>query len=1226
MRFDRLKIPSFGPFTDFSYNFKAKGGRDLHIFHGNNEAGKSSLLRAISNLLYGIESRSKEDFVHSYAQLRIVADLSRNNGESLSVVRRKNPANKSLVNSQGEVIADAYWQAFLGHIDKARFHSLFGLGAVELQQGNDVLLSTGGEVDAALAVASSGGTHLSEAIAAMEERAALHFKPRGKTTIRNLQDEIKALNARLKTETTRPVEWHDLQQSLAKCQAELDQIDNTLLNLDRQLSRNDRLQRGLEVINDLRDRNNEKNALNLPVSVPRGTALRVNDLITRRSQKVAEHERITASVNQLQQQISATLVQKTLTRLEPDINHVLQHEKVYKSDLAEVGRLQSATNTRKNDLLLSAKAFGLNARNTDELETLRYQSQQLTACLDSSDKFAVESALLEQNILDISSTRKRLAEIDAPDLKQAATPADKLKIQPDQGSKALQNQSDLKRIRYRYDELIGQQAKLQNLVSLQQKIDDYANEVALGLLPLNLNESASANDLSSLKIPFEKTIRDYEKQFSEQTTAISQLQGQLQDLTDESTGIQLDIDSTRENADLPDIKTLQQSRHQRDTLYKDLKAGDVSVDQDYRLSVERSDALADRLIASAESVVRLQQKQLQLSQVSARQKTLQAELEKRSENIASCNRAWLAEWELPADSVRTPAEMYEWREHWEKVCNLQLSLARAKTEYDSDHSAVVATIRKLRELLPPLNDLSGTSDTDLASNDLASLAETASLVREQVNDSLRAVDERSGASAKSDELKARYSKELEEQQQEYTTLKLRAQLALSQLVSSYSAVDIVVNPELDPRYLVPESGSGGSVRATGELPLQPGLAVLSARDHLQSRMDLVALYDQYLQSSSALEEKDRSVQKFATEVEAVSREMGLDGSIEGVVSELAKRLKVNQENTVRLDSLRQQLASEETALLQAATDRKHTEKEYKELLLALGFDESTDLLSLIPTIEKFEELDQEIDATRRSLATHAGNQTTEEFIVEAGERDPDELSADKPAMEQERTTLAQRRDELIEQRTGYNAKLLALEENSGDAADTLQLLNQAEASQQQFAVEFITLKLAAKVLKSSVEDYREANRGPLFEEASTLFRRLTGDSFLRINLDYSSDNKILIKGQRADGENLDVEQMSDGTRDQLYLAMRLSALKLHLANNQPMPLVVDDLLITFDDARTAAALEVLAEIATKTQVLVFTHHESVMNIGVERYDAQGTSFNNLNAAKAHPEPERSIVQ
>ena len=906
---------------------------------------------------------------------------------------------------------------------------------------------------------------------------------------------------------------------------------------------------------------------------------------------------------------------------------MVQHEKVYKSDFAEVERLDNATTIRKNELLLSGKSFGLSGEDIDELETLRYQDQQLTACMDAADKFAVESALLEQNISNITSTRKRLAEIDTTDSLTGTVTAHDVETPAKKGGKALHNDSSLKRIRYRLDELIGHQSKLANLRGLQRQIDGYESEIALAIKPLNLvaDNSSADTDISALKIPFEKTIRDYETQWSEQSKAIKQIQEQQEDLIDEATQIQLGIDSTRENADLPDTATLRHNRQQRDMLYENLKAGDVISDQNYRLSVQRSDELADRLIASAESVVMLQQKQLELNRVDARKKTLQEDLEEHSEILGSSRKAWLKEWGLPSDAVRTPAEMLEWREQWEKVCSLQSSQAKARAELHSDRSTVIATIKQLRELLPTLKGLSGSADLELESADLASLAETASLVREEVSDSLREVDERSGASANSDKLKARYSEELEKQQQEYSSLKSRTLSALSQLVSNYSAVGIDVNPALDTRYLISEPGSKAAADVTSRASGASGLTVFSAREHLQARMDLVALYDQFLQSGSELEEKRKSVQKFTAEVEKISIEMGIKGSVEAAVFELGKSLNVNQKNTVLLDSLHEQLTSLESSLLHTTTERNNAEHEYLQLLEALGLDESTDLLTLVPTIERYEELEKHIEATRRSLATHAGSQTTEEFIAEVGERDLDELRAEKTSLEQQRSAVAQQRDELIEQRTRLNAELRAMDENTGEAADTQQRLNQAEATQQRFAVEYITLKLAAKVLRSSVEDYREANRGPLFDEASVLFRRLTGDSFLRINLDYSAENRILIKGQRADGKNLGVEQMSDGTRDQLYLAMRLSALKLHLGNNEPMPLVVDDLLITFDDTRTASALEVLAEIATQTQVLIFTHHERVMKIGVERFDAEGSSFNNLFIKKPQPVTEKSAV-
>jgi uncharacterized protein YhaN len=75
-----------------------------------------------------------------------------------------------------------------------------------------------------------------------------------------------------------------------------------------------------------------------------------------------------------------------------------------------------------------------------------------------------------------------------------------------------------------------------------------------------------------------------------------------------------------------------------------------------------------------------------------------------------------------------------------------------------------------------------------------------------------------------------------------------------------------------------------------------------------------------------------------------------------------------------------------------------------------------------------------------------------------------------------------------------------------------------------------------------------------------------------------------------------VEQMSEGTRDQLYLALRLAALDQQLGRAEPLPLIVDDLFINFDDRRSAAGFEALAEIAQKTQVIFFTHHRHLVDL------------------------------
>jgi uncharacterized protein YhaN len=70
--------------------------------------------------------------------------------------------------------------------------------------------------------------------------------------------------------------------------------------------------------------------------------------------------------------------------------------------------------------------------------------------------------------------------------------------------------------------------------------------------------------------------------------------------------------------------------------------------------------------------------------------------------------------------------------------------------------------------------------------------------------------------------------------------------------------------------------------------------------------------------------------------------------------------------------------------------------------------------------------------------------------------------------------------------------------------------------------------------------------------------------------------------------------MSTGTRDQLYLALRLATLDHYLESAEPLPFIVDDILIQFDDDRSRATLAALADFSDRTQVILFTHHERVV--------------------------------
>jgi uncharacterized protein YhaN len=85
-------------------------------------------------------------------------------------------------------------------------------------------------------------------------------------------------------------------------------------------------------------------------------------------------------------------------------------------------------------------------------------------------------------------------------------------------------------------------------------------------------------------------------------------------------------------------------------------------------------------------------------------------------------------------------------------------------------------------------------------------------------------------------------------------------------------------------------------------------------------------------------------------------------------------------------------------------------------------------------------------------------------------------------------------------------------------------------------------------------------------------------------------------GVRSNGFLVRVEGMSSGTRDQLYLALRLASLQLRLQSTEAMPFIVDDILINFDEERARATLDVFAGMAGSNQIIMFTHQAQIADM------------------------------
>ena len=159
----------------------------------------------------------------------------------------------------------------------------------------------------------------------------------------------------------------------------------------------------------------------------------------------------------------------------------------------------------------------------------------------------------------------------------------------------------------------------------------------------------------------------------------------------------------------------------------------------------------------------------------------------------------------------------------------------------------------------------------------------------------------------------------------------------------------------------------------------------------------------------------------------------------------------------------------------------------------------------------------------------------------------------------------------------------------------------------------LEITLAALILKREIESYRKAHQGPILKKATEIFKGLTLGAFSELRADIDDQGLPILTADKGSGTSIGVESMSDGTRDQLYLALRLASLHVRLAEDEPMPFIVDDILVNFDDRRSRAALEALDELAKDNQVILFTHHQQIVDQAETLGSAAGIVIHRLQA-------------
>lgn len=180
--------------------------------------------------------------------------------------------------------------------------------------------------------------------------------------------------------------------------------------------------------------------------------------------------------------------------------------------------------------------------------------------------------------------------------------------------------------------------------------------------------------------------------------------------------------------------------------------------------------------------------------------------------------------------------------------------------------------------------------------------------------------------------------------------------------------------------------------------------------------------------------------------------------------------------------------------------------------------------------------------------------------------------------------LSQAQTALADARSRYDHLLGRIRglDRSSDLTDQLSQKREELARLQQ---EYDAITLAMTALEQANIILKNRFSPALGARAAEIFSALTDGRYDKVLL---SQDMALSAEQSGDPMSRSIRLLSQGAADQLYLAVRLAICGMVLPEEKHVPLLLDDALVSFDDRRLRAALDVLLAESEQRQILLFT--------------------------------------
>ncbi len=355
---------------------------------------------------------------------------------------------------------------------------------------------------------------------------------------------------------------------------------------------------------------------------------------------------------------------------------------------------------------------------------------------------------------------------------------------------------------------------------------------------------------------------------------------------------------------------------------------------------------------------------------------------------------------------------------------------------------------------------------------------------------------------------------------------------------------------------------------------------------------------QVVQMRGRVKKIERDISEFRDRVAPVAERHGtsLDHADVGKVATVADDL-INRLDRAREAVLARQnagkTAKEARRALDSLTGRLAALKEDRNALIVLGgAEDAEDLRRRANLHQQRQKLEgQNAEDRERLRRLCRADQSVEELIDSLALATPDGLEHELAAARQELEELDARRETLAEERGMLASELgrMVTDEASSELrARRESLLEQLKLQ----AAEWSKLTIASAILQRTRRKYEQERQPGVVRHAQEFFATITGGRYRRVFVPADSPSEMRV--ETSSGATLEPDQLSRGTREQLYLALRFGLIREFGERAESLPVIVDEVLVNFDPDRARRAAEAFARLSRSNQVLVFTCHPTIV--------------------------------